>query len=186
MIKISSPASGGILSPRDRSFDEVSCEQKESRMEKSINQSSNIPVMTLTDAFEAIKSVGRGESAPPAWAGKKVYIGEAAKRHWEGLETKSEGLDSFSKLYSDNKDLIAAIAKLNPESIAALAKLVDREESNVSRTLGKLEKFGIVELVASAKGRTKRPTLVMEKVRFDLDLLTGKMSLAGVRRTARL
>ena len=82
--------------------------------------------------------------------------------------------------------MIAAIANLNPESITALAKLIGREESNVSRTLGKLESFGIVQLVASPKGRIKRPTLVMVKVRFDLDLLTGQMSLAGLKRTAGL
>jgi len=147
-------------------------------------QASNIPVVTLTDAFAAIKAVGRGQAKLPDWAGKKVYVGTAAKSHWEKVETNSAGLDSFSKLYADNKDLIAAIANLNPESITALAKLIGREESNVSRTLGKLESFGIVQLVASPKGRIKRPTLVMVKVRFDLDLLTGQMSLAGLKRTA--
>jgi predicted transcriptional regulator len=93
-------------------------------------------------------------------------------------------LDSFSKLYSNNLDLISALANDHPESIVALAKLIKREESNVSRTLNKLEKFGLVELVPSKTGRTKRPVLVMKMVRFDLDLLSGRMSLAGMRHSA--
>jgi len=139
------------------------------------------PVMTLGQAFKAIQSVGRGEVDLPGWAGKKVYMGKEAKRHWEKVGPKSESLDSFSKLFTDNKDLIATIARENPESVAALARMVHRDESNVSRTLGKLERFGIVELVSSERGRTKRPILLMEKVRFDLDLLSGQMSLAGLR-----
>jgi len=140
--------------------------------------------MSLGQAFKAIQSVGRGESDLPEWAGQKVYMGDEAKRHWEKVEPKSESLDSFSKLFTDNKDLIATIARENPKSVAALARMVHRDESNVSRTLGKLERFGIVELVSSETGRTKRPILVMEKVRFDLDLLSGKMSLAGMRAPA--
>ena len=148
------------------------------------HRSPKIPVLTLENVVEAIKSVGRGQAVLPDWAGKKVYIGEAAKRDWENVQPHGESLDSFSKLYSDNKDLIAALANHNPESIGALAKLIHREESNVSRTLGKLEKFGLVELMPSKIGRKKRPILVMKMVRFDLDLLSGEMSLAGLRRCA--
>ena len=51
------------------------------------NQSSNIPIMTLTDAFAAIKAVGRGQAKLPGWAGKKVYVGNTAKSHWESVQT---------------------------------------------------------------------------------------------------
>lgn len=148
---------------------------------KSNKRPPQAPVMTLGEAFKAIQSVGRGEADLPDWAGKKAYVGEEAKRHWENVGSNGESLDSFSKLFADNKDLIATIAREKPASVSALARMVHRDESNVSRTLGKLERFGIVALVLSEKGRTKRPILVMEKVRFDLDLLSGKMSLAGVR-----
>lgn len=145
---------------------------------------SPIPVMSMADAFATIKAVARGEAKLPDWAGKKVYIGEAAKKHWERMETQSESLNSFSKLLTDNQDVLAAIASARPESVAALARLVNRDESNISRTLGKFERFGIVELVAAEKGRTKRPVLTMEKLRLDLDLLSGQVQFAGVRSSA--
>ena len=148
------------------------------------NISNQIPVVTLNQVLETITAVGLGKAELPAWAGKNVYIGEEAKEYWEGVEPQGESLDSFSKLYSSNLDLISALANDHPESIVALAKLIKREESNVSRTLNKLEKFGLVELVPSKTGRTKRPVLVMKMVRFDLDLLSGRMSLAGMRHSA--
>lgn len=143
---------------------------------------NEIPVSTLSNVFESIKAVGRGDSELPDWAGGKVYIGSEAKQYWENLRSNSNSLDSFSKLYSDNKDLIAAIAHHHPESISTLAKLISREESNVSRTLSKLEKFGLVKLIPSPSGRAKRPILIMERVRFDLDLLSGQMSLTGLKQ----
>ncbi len=145
------------------------------------NKQATAPVMSLSEAFDTIKAVGRGEAALPGWAGKRVYIGEAAKQHWERLETATESLDSFSKLLSENHDLLATIARERPASIADLAMRVQRAESNVSRTLAKLVKIGIVQMIPAETGRTKRPTLTMEKVRFDLDLLTGKMTLAGIK-----
>lgn len=162
---------------------------KINRKENAMTTESNkrqpqVPVMSLAEAFKTIQSVGRGEAELPDWAGKKVYVGEEAKRHWEAVDPESESLDSFSKLFTDNRDLIATIARENPESVAALARMVHRDESNVSRTLGKLERFGLVKLVLSERGRTKRPVLVMEKVRFDLDLISGQMSLTGLRTAA--
>lgn len=151
---------------------------------KSNETKSQPPVLTLAQAFESIKAVGRGQAPLPDWAGKKVYIGEDAKSDWETVETKTESLDSFSKLLTENKELIAAIAHDMPESVAALARIVHRDESNVSRTLGKLARFGIVNMVSSEKGRTKRPMLAMERIRFDLDLLTGRMFLTGMRHPA--
>ncbi|SMC56812.1 HVO_A0114 family putative DNA-binding protein [Polynucleobacter kasalickyi] len=143
---------------------------------------NEIPVTTLSNVFESIKAVGRGDAELPNWAGGKVYIGDEAKQYWENIGTNVNSLDSFSKLYSDNKDLIAAIANHQPESIVSLAKLISREESNVSRTLNKLEKFGLVALIPAPIGRAKRPILIMQRVRFDLDLLSGQMSLTGIKQ----
>lgn len=140
-----------------------------------------IPVMSLSQALETIQAVARGEAEPPEWAGKTVYIGDAAKRHWEQLEAAPANLGSFSKLMAENHDLIAAIARDKPESVADLASRVNRAESNVSRTLAKLVNMGLVQMIPATTGRTKRPTLTMEKVRFDLDLVTGEMSLTGMK-----
>ena len=50
-------------------------------------QSSTIPVVTLSDAFAAIKAVGRGQAKLPGWEGKEVYVGTAAMSHWESVQT---------------------------------------------------------------------------------------------------
>jgi len=54
--------------------------------------SSNVPVMTLSGVFEALKAVGRGDQVAPKWAGKKVYIGFEAKEYWENIGFKGECL----------------------------------------------------------------------------------------------
>ncbi len=48
--------------------------------------------MTLSDVFETLKAVGRGDQVAPKWAGKKVYIGFEAKEYWENIGFKGECL----------------------------------------------------------------------------------------------
>lgn len=147
---------------------------------------SKTPVMSLDQVLATIKSVGKGSAKLPDWAGNMVYIGKDAKEYWETVSPEGNSLDSFSKLYNDNKELLSVIARLHPASVAELAQLVQREQSNVSRTLGKLEKTGLIKLVPSDKGRAKRPELVMRQVRIDLDLVSGQVSLAGLRHAANV
>ncbi len=60
------------------------------KKQKAVNKtkekcSSDALAITLTDAFAAIKAVGRGQATLPDWAGKKVYIDTTAKSHWENV-----------------------------------------------------------------------------------------------------
>ena len=60
------------------------------KKQKAVNKtkekcSSDALAITLTDAFAAIKAVGRGQATLPDWAGKKVYIDTSAKSHWENI-----------------------------------------------------------------------------------------------------
>ena len=58
-----------------------------------------------------------------------------------------ESLNSMSQvLSSDNQNLLKVIIEHKPRSLAELEKLSDRKQSNLSRTLKTLEKYGIVEL----------------------------------------
>ena len=142
--------------------------------------------MALDQVFDTIKAVGKKTSKLPEWAGKQVYVGDGAKEYWEAVNSEADSLGAFSKLYNDNKDLLSIIARLHPASVAELAELAHREQSNVSRTLSKLEKSGLIKLVQAGKGRTKRPELVMRQVRIDLDLVSGQVSLAGIRHEANV
>jgi predicted transcriptional regulator len=60
--------------------------------------------------------------------------------------------------------------------------MVKRKESNLSRTLKKLQEAGIVAL-EKGPGRTRAPRLVARRVTLDLDLF-GLGSVASVERSS--
>lgn len=56
-------------------------------------------------------------------------------------------MKSMAEVLSDkNRALLHVIAEIKPESLQDLAKLTDRQPSNLSRTLKTLENYGFVEL----------------------------------------
>lgn len=58
-----------------------------------------------------------------------------------------ESLNSMSQvLGSDNQELLKLIIKHKPGSLSELGKLSKRSNSNLSRTLKTLERYGIVDL----------------------------------------
>jgi predicted transcriptional regulator len=82
-------------------------------------------------------------------------------------------------LSAENIEVLDIIRRRKPKSLRRLAELAGREESNVSRTLKKLEKAGIVT-VEAGPGRVRRPVLVARKVRLELDLAGGASRLRPV------
>ena len=59
---------------------------------------------------------------------------------------------SFSEVLSDNNiRLLKIIAEYHPETLKELAELSGRKNSNLSRTLKTMERYGIVELKKKAK-----------------------------------
>lgn len=56
-------------------------------------------------------------------------------------------------LSTKNKMLLEIIRKSKPSSLAELAKLSEREESNLSRTLRTMERYGFVVLKKADRGR---------------------------------
>jgi predicted transcriptional regulator len=85
-------------------------------------------------------------------------------------------------LSSENLKLLHLIATMQPSSVRELATLVRRKESNLSRTLKKLQEVGIIAFEAGP-GRTRAPRLVARRVVLDLDLV-GAGSVASVERSA--
>jgi predicted transcriptional regulator len=84
-------------------------------------------------------------------------------------------------LSADNLKLLHLIGTRRPGSVRELAMLVKRKESNVSRTLKKLEEAGIIAL-EKGPGRTRTPRLIARRVTLDLDLV-GAASVAAVKRS---
>lgn len=64
-------------------------------------------------------------------------------------------LKAAAEVLERNRDLIRIIYDEHPKSVSELAERAGRAESNVSRSLKRLEAFGIVRLVT--EGRTRRP-----------------------------
>lgn len=113
-----------------------------------------INIQSMQDLKKEMLSVARGEIKPPATAGQISF----------------ESIDAvFRLLTSENRHLLATIEQKKPQSIADLAHLVDRAESNVSRTLGKLETFGFVRLRPGV-GKVKIPEVAIHRLMVDVDI----------------
>jgi predicted transcriptional regulator len=63
-------------------------------------------------------------------------------------------IESLAQVLSTkNKMLLEIIKNAKPTSLAELAKLSEREESNLSRTLHTMERYGFVVLRKTEKGK---------------------------------
>lgn len=64
-------------------------------------------------------------------------------------------MDSMARLLNEeNLAMLQIIREKHPETISALAKLVGREQSNVSRTLSRMANFHLVEFVDTNGGKS--------------------------------
>jgi predicted transcriptional regulator len=98
------------------------------------------------------------------------------------LGTKTSPEAMVKLLSSKNIRLLHLIGTKRPSSVRELALLVRRKESNLSRTLKRLQEVGIVAFEAGP-GRTRAPRLVARRVTLDLDLV-GAGSVASVERVS--
>ncbi len=79
--------------------------------------------------------------------------------------------EAMVKLLSpDNLALLQVIGRDHPDSVKALADMTGRKPSNLSRTLKRFEQAGIVRL-SPGPGRVRRPLLIANKVRMEIDLV---------------
>jgi len=60
---------------------------------------------------------------------------------------------SLAQVLSDqNRELLSLIAEQKPASISELARLSDRSQSNLTRTLKKMESYGLVKMKTGTPG----------------------------------
>lgn len=104
-----------------------------------------IKIRSLRSLKNEMLAVSRGEHPAPEDANQPSF----------------ESIEAVARLLtSENRQLLAAIEEKHPVSVAELARLVGRQEPNVSRTLSKFESMGFVRLNAG-QGRAKRPELLV-------------------------
>jgi predicted transcriptional regulator len=111
-------------------------------------------IQSMQSLKKEMMSVARGERKAPA---------DAAQISFESVEAV------IRLLTPENRFLLATIDQKKPVSVAALAQLVKRAESNVSRTLGKLEALGFVRLRQGA-GKAKIPEVAIHRLTLDMDI----------------
>ncbi len=101
---------------------------------------------------------------------------DTPKTWFDSKETAAKALgakraEALVKLLSEeNMVLLHLIENRHPSSMHELAVLAGRKESNLSRTLKKLEEIGIIGFEEGA-GRTRAPRLLARRVTLDLDLV---------------
>lgn len=79
-------------------------------------------------------------------------------------------IESVAKMLSDrNRELLAIIAREQPESLQALAERTGRAKSNLSRTLRTMERYGLVRLEPRA-GRALAPRVGYDDIKLDIPL----------------
>jgi len=77
---------------------------------------------------------------------------------------------SLAQVLSDqNCDLLSLIAEQQPESISELARLSDRSQSNLTRTLKKMESYGLVKMKIGTRG-SKRPSVPYSDIVLDISI----------------
>jgi DNA-binding NarL/FixJ family response regulator/predicted transcriptional regulator len=117
-------------------------------------------IQRMTDLEAEMRKVARGEiAAPPDAAAPSVESAEALIR----------------LLTPDNRSLLRTIRDAKPQSIAELARLTNRAEPNLLRTLGKLEAFGLVKMRTVERRRVPTPVIGMFHLEIDPYAMTDKI-----------
>lgn len=101
---------------------------------------------------QEMKAIARGEKHAPA---------DAARPSFESADVL------LRVLTPENRSLLRLIRDEHPESVADLARLSKRAESNLLRTLAKLESIGLIEM--KAVGRRKMPVSCVTVLRVEID-----------------
>jgi predicted transcriptional regulator len=92
-------------------------------------------------------------------------------------------IESLAQVLStSNQLLLELIRRAKPESVAKLAELSGREESNLSRTLHTMEKYHLVRLSKGERGRIV-PEVPYDRVAFDLPIAVQAAELARSKVT---
>lgn len=101
---------------------------------------------------ERTLAIARGEFKPKA-GDPKIYF-PSLKAAGEILSEK-------------NLELLRVIATRKPGSISELAPMVHRAQPNLTRTLRKMEQYGLIEMVP--EGRAVRPVAKAAKLHVEAD-----------------
>jgi predicted transcriptional regulator len=109
-------------------------------------------VQRFKDLVAEMRTVARGEVAAPV----------------DAAEPSIESAEALIRLLTpDNRSLLRTIRDAKPQSVAELARLTNRAEPNLLRTLNKLEAFGLLEMRTVDRRRVPTATACMLHLEID-------------------
>ncbi|MGA0595130.1 helix-turn-helix domain-containing protein [Enterovirga sp. CN4-39] len=109
-------------------------------------------VMSLSELEAQMRAVARGERPAPSGANAASF----------------NSLEALARILTpENRVLMRVIRDERPQSIAELARRVDRAESNLSRTLEKLAGAGL--LVLKRVDNRRVPEVVVRELQVTID-----------------
>lgn len=111
-------------------------------------------IKSFHDLRDEMKAVARGDIPPPADHPKVLFSSAAAVAQL---------------LTPENRELLRLIRDERPSSIEALAQMSGKAQPNVSRSLEKLERAGLIRMHAGP-GKTKQPEVIVRTVRIEIDV----------------
>ena len=117
----------------------------------------------MTDLEAEMRKVARGEITAPV---------DAALPSVESTEAL------LRLLTPDNRSLLRTIRDSKPQSVAELARLTNRAEPNLLRTLGKLEAYGFLEMRLIDRRRVPTPKIGMLHLDIDPYAMTDKIVIS--------
>lgn len=113
-----------------------------------------LKIQSMKQLKAEMLAVAKGKRQSPADAGQMSF----------------DSVEAVMRLLTpDNRQLLAVIENSKPASVADLARLVGRAESNVSRTLSRLVVGGFVRLKPGA-GKAKVPEVAIHRLTVDIDV----------------
>ncbi len=112
-------------------------------------------IMSPEDFEEMTIKIAKGEYKPEP---------DAPKIWFESLQTMAQLLSK------ENMHLLKVIDETEPESITALAQATGRKKNNLSRTLRKMQRYGILEL--KQRNRCVKPVVKVTDFRIEYGLNT--------------
>jgi len=84
---------------------------------------------------------------------------------------------SLAQVLSDqNRELLSLIAERKPSSISELARLSDRSQSNLTRTLKKMESYGLIKMKTGRRG-SKQPRVPYSDIVLDMSIDSSSQRL---------
>jgi predicted transcriptional regulator len=115
-----------------------------------------------------VKVLMIGVTSPEYVKRRALEIARGGKRKPGEPKVWVSSLLSVAKVLSQkNMLLLEMIQAFQPQSMPELAKISGRTKGNLSRSLHRMKRLGLVDLKGQLDGMTKRPIVIHDRVRVE-------------------